>query len=306
MSHSEPHGLALLNVQLPPDAGAGPYLQLFDPERKSWYGIDEEWWDGPTRRSPDRFEQGQLAFGRYRWRDHWTGITSAPFDIYDRHPEATSSLDLRSVAVVRGRVLLPPGCPGIGICVYRFGDLEGLLLSPCCPREFGDGNCAVDGSFAVRVPGIVPVRLRAAGWSVDLDGPRTEAEVLGARDGVALAAPIDATKAWSVYLSHVVPALEPVFLNHVHANSPNLLPHVFFGGVTRFVVSGFAEHPERRADAEKILVLLEEAIASPDDAVQNLVSVSFCENLLGEKPLEAIRAAMGPRLRVELAKYEGA
>jgi hypothetical protein len=42
-------GTALLDVRLPPDGGACPYLQLFDPERQRWYGIDDEWWDGPTR-----------------------------------------------------------------------------------------------------------------------------------------------------------------------------------------------------------------------------------------------------------------
>lgn len=302
----EPKGTAHLDVLLPPDGGAGPYLQLFDPEKKSWYGIDDEWWDGPARRSPGRFEQGQLAFGRYRWRDHWTGITSESFDIDGRHLQASTSLDLRSVAVVRGWVLLPPGCPGSGICVYRFGDLEGMLLSPCCPKEFGDGSCAVDGSFSVRIPGVLPVRLRVAGWAVDPDGPRTEVEVVGARDGVTLAPPIDATKAWSVHLSRSVSALEPVFLKHVHANGPSLLPHVFFGDVTRFVVGGFSDKPTQRSDSEKILALLEEAMGSPDEAVQNLVSVSFCENLMGEKPLEAIRAAMGPKLRAELSKYEGA
>jgi hypothetical protein len=89
-------------------------------------------------------------------------------------------------------------------------------------------------------------------------------------------------------------ALRPFLDDHVAFNN-ELLPHVFFGDVTRFVVSGFAEHPERRADTEKILVVLEEAMGSPDEDVQNLVSVSFCEKLLG---------GMGPRLRAELAKYE--
>jgi hypothetical protein len=100
-----------------------------------------------------------------------------------------------------------------------------------------------------------------------------------------------------------VPALQPLLSEHLDFNH-ELLAHVLFGDVTRFVVSGFAEHPERRRDADKILILLEEALGSPDEDVQNLVSVSFCENLLGEEPLEAIRAAMGPRLRAELATYE--
>lgn len=101
-----------------------------------------------------------------------------------------------------------------------------------------------------------------------------------------------------------VPALRVALDQHVAANH-ELLPHVFFGDVTHFVVSGFDGHPERKADALKILALLEESMASPSEDVKNLVSVSFLENLLGEKPLDAIRAAMGPRLRAQLAKHEG-
>lgn len=117
--------------------------------------------------------------------------------------------------------------------------------------------------------------------------------------------PVQSPKALVDRVVAVAPALLPVLGEHL-ADNRELLPHVFFGDVTRFVVSGFSDHSERRADAEKVLALLEEAIGSPDEDVQNLVSVSFCENLLGEKPLEAIRAAMGPRLRAELAKYENA
>lgn len=125
-------------------------------------------------------------------------------------------------------------------------------------------------------------------------------------DGVALTANIDPCKAWVERLVHDVPAIEPRLLAHIDHNWPDLLPHVFFGDLTRLVVGGFWSRREHRADSVKILALLEEAMGSPDEAVQNLVSVSFCENLVGEKPLEAIRAAMGPRLRAELAKHEGA
>jgi hypothetical protein len=152
---------------------------------------------------------------------------------------------------------------------------------------------------------------RDCGWVVRCDpGPdypkATEdhyLQVLGATERLVL----DSGDALFVErLVTEVPALRPLFDDHLAFFDDELPPHVFFGDVTRFVVSGFSDHPERRADAEKILTLLEEAIASPDEDVQNVVSDSFCENLLGEKPLEAIRDAMGPRLRAELAKYEGA
>ena len=106
-------------------------------------------------------------------------------------------------------------------------------------------------------------------------------------------------------LMKVAPGLVAVLEEH-RASHDELLPHVFFGDVTRFVVSGFADRPDRRAQADGILSRLEGAMGYALDDIQTLISTSFCENLMGEKPLEAIRAAMGPRLRAELAKYEGA
>jgi hypothetical protein len=109
------------------------------------------------------------------------------------------------------------------------------------------------------------------------------------------------------FVQHLVsaaPVLAPIYEEHLRDNFNELLPHVFFGDVTRFVISGFSDRPARRKDAEKILALLEQAMASPTEEVLNVLSVSFCENLLGEGPLDAIRATLGPKLRAELAYYE--
>lgn len=70
-----------------------------------------------------------------------------------------------------------------------------MLLVPLCPPEFGSGACGLDGSSSIRVPGTRAVRLRAWGRPIDLTAPRSEVEVLGERDGVALTASIDALKA---------------------------------------------------------------------------------------------------------------
>jgi hypothetical protein len=300
-------GIATVSIRLPRDGGAEPYLQQWNPNDQAWIAFavadGERTW--PLRHSQgDRYEWRELTAGRYRWIDSWSGISAEPFDIDADRATAESALDLSSVAIVRGTVLLPEGCPGIGIAVERLGGPDGMRSSPTCPPEFGRGLRDLDGAFAVRVPGSAPVRLRAWGRPVDGNAPRSEVEVLGARDGIALTATIDAARAWVERVVHEVPAIESRFLAHLEHNNLELLPHLFFGDLTRFVVSGFSDEPERRGDAEKILVLLEEAMGSPDEAVQNLVSVSFCENLLGEKPLDAIRASMGPRLRAELAMYE--
>jgi hypothetical protein len=112
-----------------------------------------------------------------------------------------------------------------------------------------------------------------------------------------------APREWIERIVVAVPALRASYEQHVQDND-GLLPHVYLGDVTRFVVRGFrtGSGPEQ-ADAESVLSFLEEALGSPRADVQTLVSLSFVENLLGEEPLERIRAAMGPRLKAELAAY---
>jgi hypothetical protein len=55
----------------------------------------------------------------------------------------------------------------------------------------------------------------------------------------------------------------------------------------------------------RILDLLERTISSVDNRLQELVSVSFLENLdQDSSAFTQIHASLGPRLKEELAKYK--
>lgn len=67
-----------------------------------------------------------------------------------------------------------------------------------------------------------------------------------------------------------------IYQKHLEDNDETL-PHVLLGEITRFIIDSY-----RRANIEllaRILEFLENAISSTDDKVQELVVVSFLENL---------------------------
>jgi hypothetical protein len=114
-----------------------------------------------------------------------------------------------------------------------------------------------------------------------------------------------ATKALVARVVAAAPGLRSAYDEHISSND-ELLPHVFFGDVTRFVAGAFATGPGGgRGGAERILQVLEEAATSGDSSVVELISVSFLENLDSRSAAyREIRTAMGPTLRRELARYE--
>lgn len=101
------------------------------------------------------------------------------------------------------------------------------------------------------------------------------------------------------------PGLSALLEAHVEDNRGELLPHVFFGDVTRYVLSLVLAAidgglPPRR-ELRDILDYLEEAYAGGDAELQELISVSFLENLPrpGEPGAE-IRKMVGPNLGRQL------
>jgi hypothetical protein len=87
------------------------------------------------------------------------------------------------------------------------------------------------------------------------------------------------------------PELEAVRRAHL-ADNDELLPHVLFGDVTRWVVE--------RGPVPKVLAVLEHHMEAGDADGQNLIAVSFLENLFGDDPGErAVQNALGPRLKAE-------
>ena len=106
------------------------------------------------------------------------------------------------------------------------------------------------------------------------------------------------------------PALEPLLREHRADNFGDVLPHVFFGDLTRFVVGEYRLVRERDdldgpvgGEMRALLDELEHAFASGDDEVCELITVSFLENLprRGEEN-EGVRDQLGPTLTSELGR----
>jgi hypothetical protein len=100
-------------------------------------------------------------------------------------------------------------------------------------------------------------------------------------------------------LLDAIPELVPVYKAHLTDND-ELLPHVFMGDVTIFVIA-HSGNPSTRPVLQRLLGLFEDELAGEDDDAINVVLASFVENLLGEE--EAARKLsplMGPRLRAAL------
>ena len=104
-----------------------------------------------------------------------------------------------------------------------------------------------------------------------------------------------------------VPELQSVYDQHLLDNE-KLLPHVFMGDVTRFVIEIYRQSETRSAPRDimrRVLGDLEKAIASSDSELQELVSASFLENLhQADDTYEGIKKLLGPGLRKELAITE--
>jgi len=101
-----------------------------------------------------------------------------------------------------------------------------------------------------------------------------------------------------------VPELKPVYDEHMH-DYEELLPHVFLGDVTRYVVTQARcgeISPGRPLD--RILDVLNQCLAGGDEQVKELVAVSFVENLLEhEEVLTILKELIGPHLQKEFKDY---
>lgn len=84
------------------------------------------------------------------------------------------------------------------------------------------------------------------------------------------------------------PDLRAVYEEHLK-DCGELLPHVFMGEVTRFLLENSRDRPDR---VERVLAYFECALMTGVEDAEELLVVSFAENLLGEQ--EAL-ARMGSR-----------
>jgi len=112
---------------------------------------------------------------------------------------------------------------------------------------------------------------------------------------------MDTTASFIEELLRRVPDLKPIYDEHLFDNDA-LLPHVFMGDVTRFSVAG-AGNPRMEASITNLLEHLEDGLRIGNDAVKELICVSFVENLIGESTaLKALKLSMGPMLKTEVEK----
>lgn len=94
-----------------------------------------------------------------------------------------------------------------------------------------------------------------------------------------------------------VPDLQSLYDNHLKENN-ELLPHVFFGDLTRYVVEKIQSRKrEDESFVKRILSILEEGLNQGSQEVEELIDVSFVENLSDqEEILVRLKEFGGPKL----------
>lgn len=99
------------------------------------------------------------------------------------------------------------------------------------------------------------------------------------------------------------PELYPILQDHQLDNFGELLPHIFFGDLSRHIISSFISYQkdDRQKNPLAMLDALEKAFADGSEDTRNLISVSFLEYLPfpGEDGYEII-GHLGPALTKEL------
>ena len=103
-----------------------------------------------------------------------------------------------------------------------------------------------------------------------------------------------------------VPGFGRVYDEHV-ADYDEVLPHVLLGEFVRFLSNDVELNGSASAALKPATVLLEKSMSSEDPRLQELVAVSFLENLDQEHPsFHIIRSLFGPALAEQYEKYEAA
>jgi len=101
-----------------------------------------------------------------------------------------------------------------------------------------------------------------------------------------------------------VPAFATLYEEHV-AKYDEALPHVLFGDLVRFLDNEVRVNGPESAVLAQAMGLLERAMGSQDPKLQELVAVSFIENLEpGEATFPAFRRLFGPKLEAQFSTYQ--
>lgn len=93
-----------------------------------------------------------------------------------------------------------------------------------------------------------------------------------------------------------LPGFDRVYDEHIAWND-ELLPHVLLGDLCRFLSDEVAARGPDSEALKETVSLMENAMGSPDPLLQELVAVSFVENMDPNDPsFTTIRALFGPHL----------
>ncbi len=113
-------------------------------------------------------------------------------------------------------------------------------------------------------------------------------------------------------LIKIVADLRHIYDEHIE-DYDDLLPHVFFGDLTRYVINLYEfilEIPidkQKWSDLDKILMYLENGMSGDDENVRELIVVSFLENFdITNGSLRMLEERFGPNLKRELKVIRGA
>lgn len=105
-------------------------------------------------------------------------------------------------------------------------------------------------------------------------------------------------------LRQEVPGFEHVYDEHV-ADHDEVLPHVLLGDLVRFLSREIELRGANSVALKQAMSLMEGGMCSPDPRLQELVAVSFLENLdPGDTSFSTIRMLFGPRLEEQYRNYE--
>ncbi len=103
-------------------------------------------------------------------------------------------------------------------------------------------------------------------------------------------------------------SLKPIFREHLADNFGEVLPHLFMGEVTRYlheqmIAAEQGNQEDSWTEVDDVLTVLEHEFSSGGSEVEELIAVSFLENLMADdKPGREISSRLGPVLRAELMK----
>ena len=107
------------------------------------------------------------------------------------------------------------------------------------------------------------------------------------------------TRSFCQTIAAQIPDLDSLLSEHV-ADYDEILPNVFMGDVTRYVLADGAYRT-------KVVGALEEALCNRGPEVEELIAVSFVENLETQEELDrAVRGVNAPQIIAEWKRQKSA